>query len=302
MIISFPDSNLQCKIREKIKKTSGDIYISDVEHIEDLQLDRNNIKDLEGIQYLTNLIYLDLRNNKINDISPLAKLTNLTDLYLSDNYINDISPLAGLTNLISLDLSFNEINDVSSLAELTNLTKLHLRSNEINDISPLAGLTNLTSLYLNDNQILDYSPIYGYFKQLSDRDSSILKINQGKVLKEFQLLNVKTGEFEKITFGKPMVIFMFSTTCPYTIEADSSIKNFENETGAQVISVSYEEIDTLKKIQDRRIYFMDKSLDNQILPTVYPQFFFLDSNGVIQIEKLGWGGIEYFIDEYNSIE
>ena len=54
---------------------------------------------------------LDLSRNQIKDVTPLAGLTKLELLWLHDNQITDLSPLAGLTKLIRLNLDGNPIPD-----------------------------------------------------------------------------------------------------------------------------------------------------------------------------------------------
>ena len=54
------------------------------------------IVNLDGMQYLTGLNYLELTDNYIEDLSPLSTMTNLTSLALDFNNITDISSLAGL--------------------------------------------------------------------------------------------------------------------------------------------------------------------------------------------------------------
>jgi hypothetical protein len=159
-VIIFPDPNLEAVVRAAIDKSDGPIYVADLEQIKvPLNAAGNDIEDLTGLEYCTNLQYLALGNNQITDVSPLARLTNLETLGLEDNQITDVSPLERLTNLQSLYLENNQITDVSPLAGLTNLQILWLGDNHIIDVSPLAGLTNLDILYLCGNQITDVSPL-----------------------------------------------------------------------------------------------------------------------------------------------
>jgi hypothetical protein len=63
-----------------------------------------HIQNLQGLQFLHNLTWLDLSSNRISDLYPLSELTELAVLNLSANHITDISPLAGLSNLSTLSL------------------------------------------------------------------------------------------------------------------------------------------------------------------------------------------------------
>lgn len=80
---------------------------------------------LEGLQYATNLTYLDLSNNMnftphsmrgdITDLSPLKGLTKLTWLQFTGNRVSDITPITGLKNITSLSMSLNNVADFSSM-------------------------------------------------------------------------------------------------------------------------------------------------------------------------------------------
>jgi Leucine-rich repeat (LRR) protein len=92
-----------------------DIVFRDLEDLTSFFGDDMSISDIEGIQCLINLDYVNLDNNTIIDISPLSGMARLYKVYLEGNQITDISPLAGLTNLTGLYLSQNNISDISAL-------------------------------------------------------------------------------------------------------------------------------------------------------------------------------------------
>jgi len=153
--VIFKDENLEQAVRDKINKPTGDIYKTDVKDVVSLDASDRDIKDISGIEDLTNLQTFDLSHNQISDISVLNCLTDLETLNLSYNEINDISKLRGLSNLQTLNLNNNQISDISAIQGLNNLKALNLSNNKISDISALKGLTNLQTLWLNNNQISD---------------------------------------------------------------------------------------------------------------------------------------------------
>ena len=74
------------------------------------------------MNFLTNLIYLEvltLYSNNITDLSPLVSLTNLKDLLLNNNNISDLTPLYEMTQLKRVLLRNNpvSIEDVNALRE-----------------------------------------------------------------------------------------------------------------------------------------------------------------------------------------
>ena len=171
------DPNLRTEIEKALGKTLGSpITIDDMATLTSLEATFDDIKDLTGLEFATNLTSLNLYYNDIKDLSPLAGLTNLTWLSLRHNDITDISSLSELTNLTSLNLEDNGITDLSALAGLTNLTWLNLWDNRIWDISALEDLTSLESLFLGNNLILDLSPLVAN-TGLGDGDVVDLRIN-----------------------------------------------------------------------------------------------------------------------------
>ena len=128
------------------------------------------ISDLAGLEFATNLQFLNVSHNSISNLSPLAGLSNLERFDSWGNPLFDLSPLVkletidicggepdistleGSKNLKELYLNFSGVSDVSSIAKLTGLTRLRLLGNGISDISPLAKLTNLKWLELPKKQ------------------------------------------------------------------------------------------------------------------------------------------------------
>lgn len=157
----FADPGLDTYVRAAIGADPGEtVYFSDLQGLTALSAPEANITDIEGIQCLSALRFLDLSWNGIRDISPLSGLTELTDLDLHMNEsLSDISPLSALTGLTYLQIGIINTDDISPLSNLTALTFLDLTNNDLDDISVLSGLTKLTCLALGFNNISDISPL-----------------------------------------------------------------------------------------------------------------------------------------------
>ena len=140
------------------------------------------IKDLSGIEAITQLTSINLRNNEISSFEPLSKLNNLETLDVRFNKINNFNSLKNLKSLKQLDASNNRITNIEGIENLENLKDLLLSNNDIknnlqplnylkdslstlalinNDISDISELSELklSSLYLGYNEIVDISPI-----------------------------------------------------------------------------------------------------------------------------------------------
>lgn len=114
-IVIIPDPGLDAAIRAAVGVHFGFLSRSDLLQLKTLDAKQRNISSLQGLQYATNLTWLDLDTNQITDITPLAGLTNLSVLDLNNNQVFDILPLAGLLNLNQLSLTGNQIADINPL-------------------------------------------------------------------------------------------------------------------------------------------------------------------------------------------
>jgi hypothetical protein len=102
-----------------------------LEDMDEFELSQSEIFDLDGIQYCTHAIVMDLSDNSISDISLLWGLTLLQELNLSYNRIEEIEALANLRNLRTLNLSNNGIKDISYLLNLPNLEFVDLAGTRV---------------------------------------------------------------------------------------------------------------------------------------------------------------------------
>ena len=134
-------------------------------------------EDIEKLNDLSKIDYLDLSNNKITNVSKL-KETNISFLNLSGNRNIDLNTvpirynnqeneenndyyclilnncnienieILKQSNIQNISLEGNPISDVSGLSEVTDIIELNLGNTNVTDVSPLK---NIKSLYLNDN-------------------------------------------------------------------------------------------------------------------------------------------------------
>ena len=113
-VVTIPDANLQAAVRDALVLPTGDLQVSHMAVLSDLQAPSSGITDLTGLQYCTSLVNLDLTDNQITDISALQFCTQLVSIDLSHNQIEDISPLVDNTGLGSwnaIDLSDNSLDE-----------------------------------------------------------------------------------------------------------------------------------------------------------------------------------------------
>ncbi len=114
-----------------------------------------NITDIQGLSDLNHLEQLNLSNNEIEKISGLEDLVNLESLTLTNNHVKKIEGLDKLNKLKRLVLKNNQISDLSTLnnSGLTDLEHLDISNNNIQFLPVLSNLKNLRTLYLFDNPV-----------------------------------------------------------------------------------------------------------------------------------------------------
>ena len=163
--VHFPDANLRAAVAEALgKSANAPITVEELETLRRIDAYTRGIQDLAGLQFATNLSWLDIRENQISDLSPIAGLITLRTLRLDDNAISDLSPLKGLGELTELAFNRNRVSDLSPVAELNKLENLAIRQNilfDISNLSPLTGLTNLKQLYFSASNLSILSFVAG---------------------------------------------------------------------------------------------------------------------------------------------
>ena len=125
--LTIPDANLRAAIAAALGKARGaPITKREMTRLKVLRAQNKGIRDLEGLQFATNLTSLSLGRAK-------------------SGYNYYISP--GITAYAEYQPAdeVNEISDVSVLSSLTKLTYLDLHRNKISDVAPLAANTGLGS-------------------------------------------------------------------------------------------------------------------------------------------------------------
>ncbi len=82
----FQDKALEAAVLKELNSKDVNAEEGDFASIESLEVAEAGITDLEGIEKLTSLNYLDLTGNDIDDLSPLLSLENLSEVDLGDVY------------------------------------------------------------------------------------------------------------------------------------------------------------------------------------------------------------------------
>ncbi|CAL6070671.1 leucine_Rich Repeat (LRR)-containing protein [Hexamita inflata] len=171
--------------------------------VKSLTINKCNLKDINGIQIMTQLTQLNLSLNQISDISLLAQLTNLTSLDLGQNNIECTSVLSNLKQLVSLDLSENLITDLSSLRNLLNLQILDVSYNNLKSLNDLSSLSNIIQLNITQTNTCNIDSLVKMTKlthllMSSNKIVSIQILDKFTELYDLRLENNFVQDFEPI--------------------------------------------------------------------------------------------------------
>ncbi|EAK8471833.1 InlH/InlC2 family class 1 internalin [Listeria monocytogenes] len=201
--VIFPDPALANAIKIAAGKSNvtDTVTQADLDGITTLSAFGTGVTTIEGVQYLNNLIGLELKDNQITDLTPLKNLTKITELELSGNPLKNVSAIAGLQSIKTLDLTSTQITDVTPLAGLSNLQVLYLDLNQITNISPLAGLTNLQYLSIGNAQVSDLTPLANLSKltTLKADDNKISDISRLASLPNLIEVHLKNNQISDVS-------------------------------------------------------------------------------------------------------
>lgn len=147
------------------------------------------IKNIKGIENLTNLGTLTIQSKEITDLSPLHAFKKAQDKFRATDWrlrnnpdlssldienspnIEDFTPISDLKISSNLTLKNDGISDLTSVLPThwggrwgLEQVKVDLSDNEIFDLSPISNMP-ITTLKLDSNRISDITPL-GTLKQL----------------------------------------------------------------------------------------------------------------------------------------
>ena len=131
------------------------IPLKTIQKLEEIWLNQNQIKKIEGFEGCTSLKRIFISDNLIERIEGLETCSQLQELWLNENQIETLQGLSKLTNLKILHIAKNKISRIGSyLSSLRKLEELNLSGNMIGsfkEILNVSPLLSLKSLCFNDS-------------------------------------------------------------------------------------------------------------------------------------------------------
>jgi Leucine-rich repeat (LRR) protein len=190
-------------IREAIARQLGkkpdELTEDDYSKIKELDLSFSEISDLEPINGIRSLQWINLNNTKVIDLEPIKGLRSLKELYLNDTQVSNLEPIKGLSSLQWLYINNTQVSDLEPIKGLGNLQELALIRTHVSDLAPIKGLSSLKELYLSGTKVSDLEPIKGLsgLKRLHLSYTKIRDLEPIKGLSSLQGLSLRGTKVTK---------------------------------------------------------------------------------------------------------
>ncbi|MFB5252619.1 leucine-rich repeat domain-containing protein [Bacillus mycoides] len=239
------------------------------------------IKDVSGLEYMTNLENLTLEEVKLENIQFISKMRQLKSLSITYGELEDIGPLAELEHVEILSLRNNKISDLSPLSQMKKIKMLDLNSNYIKDIKPLFTVTTLRTLTVANNQISNAN-LAGIeqlknVKNLSLSNNGLTNIEHITSMKKLVELDLSKNELKNI---EPLL--RLSTVQSLNLEENyiSDITPLSQLTGLYDLKLGSNEIRDVRPVQElgkrmyidiqrQKIFSDEASVDEEIKIPIY---------------------------------
>jgi hypothetical protein len=141
---------------------AGNQFVLDLDPIEALRelkyldISNTNVVGLNPISNVTFLTYLNIANTPTQDIQFIKYSDRLEHLVISDTKIHDISELGNLRMLHTLEAVNTPIMGFDVLNSFASLRSLNLRHTGFNNIENINELVNLTTLDISNNFLINF--------------------------------------------------------------------------------------------------------------------------------------------------
>ncbi|XP_059582120.1 leucine-rich repeat and IQ domain-containing protein 1 isoform X2 [Alligator mississippiensis] len=146
-----------CKDLKYINVEENNIQTINCEKLENLcilNLNKNQLSSVCGLDGCHNLRNLELSYNRITRIGGLESLKNLQQLIVDHNQIISTKGLCDAPTLMHIDCSFNHLTHLAGIENCAMLQILKLQGNNLSEFPRLENHVLLRELCLDDNSIL----------------------------------------------------------------------------------------------------------------------------------------------------
>ena len=295
-VVTFEDPAVTKAVRKAVDRPKGDIMLSDVINLKNLEIIGQGVKSLKGIEQLKNLeklgLYannieggqlmhvkdlvqlksLDLAENKLLEIPDGAfdNLVNLEELVLDHTGINtlDRKMMSKLVSLRDLLIEENGFTNLDFLEDNTSIKNILFRENRIRDISGVRNNKNLEMFWGGNNEVSDISVLKGqkelnYFSMKNNKISDISALKDSTKLTNVYLSKNQITDISALE-GKSFI---------NNLELDhnkiSNIEPLKGLTNLERLYLNYNRIESfepLKGLVNLRVLYLKNNLTDDYSP------------------------------------
>lgn len=295
-VVTFEDPAVTKAVRKAVDRPKGDIMLSDVINLKNLEIIGQGVKSLKGVEQLKNLeklgLYannieggqlmyvkdlvqlksLDLAENKLLEIPDGAfdNLVNLEELVLDHTGINtlDRKMMSKLVSLRDLLIEENGFTNLDFLEDNTSIKNILFRENRIRDISGVRNNKNLEMFWGGDNEVSDISVLKGQ-KELNYFSMKNNKISDISALKDStKLTNVYLSK-NQITDISALEGKSFLKSLELDHNKISNIEPLKGLTNLERLYINDNQIrsfEPLKGLVNLRVLFLKNNLTDDYSP------------------------------------
>eukprot|EP00756_Hemistasia_phaeocysticola_P003027 Hpha_TRINITY_DN12024_c0_g1::TRINITY_DN12024_c0_g1_i1::g.141225::m.141225 len=154
--------HVECSNKGIVELDLRSLYASEEERgalaaVKSLDLSRNELAQLSGLQPFSALARLDLSNNRLVLLRGLP--LSVVRLNVANNNLSSLEGLATLANLQELDASCNKLTDLRGLPRRCPLSKLNVNGNRLRTTIGLDSCTHLRVLDIEQNYLCRLSDL-----------------------------------------------------------------------------------------------------------------------------------------------
>ncbi|UJP64315.1 leucine-rich repeat domain-containing protein [Mongoliitalea daihaiensis] len=181
------------------------------------------VVDLEPLEALRDLKYIDISNTKIQDLSPISNVTFLSYLNIANTPTNDIQFIKYSDRLAFLDISNTQITDISELGNLKQLHTLkavntpiisfdvlnsfgalrvlNVRESGFNNMENIAELSELIHLDISKNFVINFDLLENLSSlvELNVSETNISSLEPLKTMQNLAMVNFNQTEIAELS-------------------------------------------------------------------------------------------------------
>ena len=295
-VVTFEDPAVTKAVRKAVDRPKGDIMLSDVINLKNLEIIGQGVKSLKGVEQLKNLeklglyandikggqlIYvkdlihlksLDLAENKLLEIPDGAfdRLENLEELVLDHTGIStlDKNMMSKLVSLRDLLIEENGFTNLDFLEDNTSIKNILFRDNKIKDISGVRNNKNLEMFWGGNNEVSDISVLKGQ-KELNYFGMKNNKISDISALKDSAKLTNVYLSGNRITDISALEGKSFLKSLELDHNKISNIEPLKGLTNLERLYINDNQIrsfEPLKGLVNLRVLFLKNNLTDDYSP------------------------------------